>query len=121
MPESRVTVEVLYSVTAWVGWRDDNVTKGGYLARIPGFHEQGNGVSVEDALRELARELAGYVLDWEADAEAHGWATNPDDCKEPPLVGWTRERLLKGDLLQRLLELAGEPVLEAGEEDQLPG
>ncbi len=85
MSERPVTVEVVYSVTAWVGWRDDKVTQGGYLARIPGFQEEGNGASVEDALRDLARELAGCVLDWEADAEAHGWATKPDDCKEPPL------------------------------------
>jgi predicted RNase H-like HicB family nuclease len=102
-------VVLLYTRKGWVLWDDGVPGRGGYYARIPGFAEQGEGRTVEQALERLADALRDHVENWDAEVDERAHA--PTRGPEPPLVSWARRAGRSPELASRLRAVAGPPRL----------
>jgi hypothetical protein len=93
----------------------------GYCARIDGFLGQGEGVSPQDAVDDLARLLRDAVARWDAQADEYARAREVLDrinrYEEPELIAWARARLLEGSL-EGELRRAARRTVRRGEEPQ---
>jgi hypothetical protein len=96
-------------------WDNGTPGFGGYYARIAGFHSQGEGQAVEQALERLADELREHVESWDADIDEYAHARRQLDrinqLEEPPLVSWARSAVRSGELLEELRSKARAPIL----------
>lgn len=84
--------------------------EGGYRARIDAFAGQGEGVSPQDAVDDLARLLRDAVERWDAQSDEYARARRDLDrinrYEEPELIPWARARLLEGSLAGELRRAA---------------
>jgi hypothetical protein len=114
---------LLYTRRAWVLWEDGTPGRGGCDARIPGFGEQGEGRTIDQALTRLASALRRHVEHWDAEAEDHdcGCMRPVRDTlnEEPALIIWTREHLRDDTVSSALRLCATDTQLAPADEQEI--